>query len=190
MQDFVRFFFLFSKLRSNAVVFPDFPFSSQFPFSLCFSLCFPCFRSVLHYWGDCCPVLRFPCSFLKKKGKENHQSNTLQPEIIAILIPKTIFRNLLMPLFLMGCFPVDFQEVKRPLRTKSVKRPIKVGKQPINEGKRPIKAKVLVSVSVGCLMGCFRAPPLWRKTAPLKRPIKRSMMFIKSSISTSPGFHS
>ena len=84
-------------------------------------------------------------------------------------------KNLLMPLFLMGCFPVDFQDVKRPLRTKSVKRPIKVGKRPINEGKRPIKAKVLVGVSVGSLMGCFRAPPTWRKTAPLKRPIKRSM---------------
>ena len=80
-----------------------------------------------------------------------------------------------MPLFLMGCFPVDFQDVKRPLRTKSVKRPIKVGERPINEGKRPIKAKVLVGVSVGSLMGCFRAPPPWRKTAPLKRPIKRSM---------------
>ena len=84
-------------------------------------------------------------------------------------------KNLLTPLFLMGCFPVDFQEVKRPLRTKSVKRPIKVGKRPINEGKRPIKAMVLVGVSVGCLMGCFRAPPPWQKTAPLKRPIKRSM---------------
>ena len=80
-------------------------------------------------------------------------------------------------LFLMGCFPVDFQEVKRPLRTKSVKRPIKVGKRPINEGKRPIKAMVLVGISVSCLMGCFRAPPPWRKTAPLKRPIKRSMIF-------------
>ena len=84
-------------------------------------------------------------------------------------------RNLLMPLFLMGCFPVDFQDVKRPLRTKSVKRPIKVGKRPINEGKRPIEAKVLVGVSVGSLRGCFRARPPWRKTAPLKRPIKRSM---------------
>ena len=91
-----------------------------------------------------------------------------------------IFKNLLMPLFLMGCFPVDFQDVKRPLRTKSVKRPIKVGKRPINEGKRPIKAKVLVGVSVGSLMGCFRAPPTWRKTAPLKRPIKRSMRFADS----------
>ena len=77
-----------------------------------------------------------------------------------------------MPLFLMGCFPVDFQDVKRPLRTKSVKRPIKVGKRPINEGKRPIKAKVLVGVSVGSLMGCFRAPPTWRKTAPLKGPLR------------------
>ena len=84
-------------------------------------------------------------------------------------------KNLLMPLFLMGCFPVDFQEVKRPLETKSGNRPIKVGKRPINEGKRPIKAKVLVGVSVGCLMGCFRAPQPWRKTAPLKRHIKRSM---------------
>ena len=81
-----------------------------------------------------------------------------------------------MPLFLMGCFPVDFQEVKRPLRTKSVKRPIKVGKRPINEGKRPIKAKVLAGVSIGCLLnGLFRAPPPWRKTAPLKRPMKRSL---------------
>ena len=86
------------------------------------------------------------------------------------------FKNLLMPLFLMGCFPVDFQEVKRPLRTKSGKRPIKVGKRPIKEGKRPIKAMVLVGISVCCLMGRFRAPPPWRKTAPLKRPIKRSMI--------------
>ena len=75
----------------------------------------------------------------------------------------------------MGCFPVDLRDVKRPLRTKSVKRPIKVGKRPINKGKRPIIAKVLVGVSVGSLMGCFRAPLPWRKTAPLKRPIKRSM---------------
>ena len=55
--------------------------------------------------------------------------------------------------------PLDF-------RTKSGKRPIKVGKRPIKEGKRPIKAMVLVGSSVGCLMGCFRAPPLCRKTAP------------------------
>ena len=48
-----------------------------------------------------------------------------------------------MPLFLLGCSPVDFQEAKQPLRMKSVKRPIKVGKRPNNEGKRPIKAMVL-----------------------------------------------
>ena len=29
--------------------------------------------------------------------------------------------------------------------------------------------------SAAFIMGCFRAPPPWRKTAPLKRPIKRSM---------------
>ena len=84
-------------------------------------------------------------------------------------------KNLLMPLFLMGCFLVDFQEVKRPLRPKSGKRPIKVRKRPIKEGKRPIKAMVLVGSSVGCLMGCFRAPLPLRKTTPLKRPIKRSL---------------
>ena len=53
-----------------------------------------------------------------------------------------------------------------------MKRPIKVGKWPSNEGKRPIKAMVLVGISVGCLMGCFRAPPPWQKTAPLKRSKK------------------
>ena len=58
------------------------------------------------------------------------------------------------------------------LGTKTGKRPIKVGKRPINEGKRPIKAMVLVGISTGCLMGCFRAPPPWRKTAPLKGPLR------------------
>ena len=79
--------------------------------------------------------------------------------------------------FLNGLFSSGFSRRKTaPYRTKSVKRPIKAGKRPINEGKRPIKAKVLVGVSVGSLMGCFRAPPTWRKAAPLKRPIKRSIM--------------
>ena len=65
------------------------------------------------------------------------------------MLPLPRLKNLLMPLFLMGCFPVDFQEVKTPLRMKSVKHPI-------YKGKRPIMAKVLVGVfSVGCLMGCF-----------------------------------
>ena len=62
--------------------------------------------------------------------------------------------------------PVDFQEAKRPLRTKAGKRPIKVGKRPIKEGKRPIKAMLLVGMSVGCLMGCFRAPPAMAENGP------------------------
>ena len=45
-------------------------------------------------------------------------------------------KNLLMPLFLMGCFPGDFQEGKRPIKAFR-ERPIKVGKRPIKEGKRP-----------------------------------------------------
>ena len=72
---------------------------------------------------------------------------------------------------------MDYQEAKRPLRTKSGKRPIKVGKRPIKvgkrpikEGKRPIKAMVLVGISVGCLMGCFRAPisPAMAENGPAK----------------------
>ena len=107
-----------------------------------------------------------------------HYLNEVQkPFRQASVLKRALLKNLLMPLFLMGCFIVDFQEAKRPLRTKSVKRPIKVGKRPINEKKRPIKAMVLVGISVGCLMGCFRSPLPWRKTAPLKRPIKRSLSF-------------
>ena len=44
-------------------------------------------------------------------------------------------KNLLMPLFLMGCFPGDFQEGKRSMKALG-KRPIKEGKRPIKEGKR------------------------------------------------------
>ena len=36
-------------------------------------------------------------------------------------------------------FSYGFQEVKRPLRTKSVKRPIKVGKRPINDRNGPLR---------------------------------------------------
>ena len=38
---------------------------------------------------------------------------------------------------------------------------------------------VLVGISVGCLMGCFRVPQSWRETAPPKRPIKRSMIQLR-----------
>ena len=71
----------------------------------------------------------------------------------------------------------SFGEGKRPIKAKSGKRPIKVSERPIKEVKRPIKAMVLVGISVGCSMGCFRALPLCRKRAPLKRPIKGSMIF-------------
>ena len=94
------------------------------------------------------------------------------------LVAKKTFshlKNLLMRLFLMGCFQGIVETENGPLRRNRGKRPIKVGKRPIKEGKQPIKAMVLVGISVGCLMGCFLAPPPWRKTAPLKRPIKRSM---------------
>ena len=93
-------------------------------------------------------------------------------------------KNLFMPLFLMGCFPGDFEEGKRPLRhsgkrpikvgkrpIKVGKRPIKVGKRPIKVGKRPIKEGKRTISANGQLSG---TPPRW-KTAPLKRPTKRSM---------------
>ena len=111
---------------------------------------------------------------LPKEHLGTDQLSTLRINTAHVPAHTSENKNLLMPLVLMGCFPVDFQEAKRPLRAKSVKRPIKVGKRPINEGKRPIKAMVLVGISVGCLTGCFRAPPPWQKTAPLKRPIQRS----------------
>ena len=68
--------------------------------------------------------------------------------------------------FLNGLYPVDFQEAKRPLRTTSETRPIKVGKQPTKEGRPPIKAVVLVGMSVGCLMGHGGKRPL--KKGPLR----------------------
>ena len=79
--------------------------------------------------------------------------------------PMAIFKNLLMPLFLMGCFPGDFKRENSPLRHLG-KRPIKVGRRPIKEGKRPINAN-------GQFLGTL---PSW-KMAPLKRPIKRSTQF-------------
>ena len=54
-----------------------------------------------------------------------------------------IFKNPLMGLFLMGCFPGDFQGGNGPLRH-SGKRPIEGGKRPI-KGKWPIKANGLFS---------------------------------------------
>ena len=73
----------------------------------------------------------------------------------------------------MGCYPVDFQEGKRPLRTKSMKRPIKVGKRPINEGNGPMKAMVLVGISVGCLMGSamglFSGTPAMAENGPSRK---------------------
>ena len=60
---------------------------------------------------------------------------------------------------------------------------MKVGKRPIKEGKRPIKVNGLLSGTPPC-----------RKTAPLKRPIKRSMIlepFLEGMLSHDPiGVHS
>ena len=71
----------------------------------------------------------------------------------------------LMPLFSMGCFPADSQEGNGPLRHFG-KRPFKDAKRPIKEGKRPISAN-----------GQHSGTLPWWKTAPLKRPNKRSMKY-------------
>ena len=68
-------------------------------------------------------------------------------------------KSLLMGLFLMGCFPGDFQEENCPCRHSGT-RPIKVGKRPIKEGKRPINAN-----------GLFSGTPPWWKAAPLRSMI-------------------
>ena len=120
-------------------------------------------RCIAHLWNVCV------CSMQAKRPKRS-------APLIAIHHSPIALKSLLMPLFLMGCFPGDFRERKRPIKAKSAKRPIKVGRRPIKEGKWPIEAMVLVGISVGCLMGCFLAPPPWQKTATLKRPIKGSMM--------------
>ena len=118
------------------------------------------------FWLEC-KAFRFEIGLASQRNPPRPTS----PKLLRRLLVK----NLLMPLFLMGCFPLDFHEAKRPLRTESGTRPTKAGKRPIEEAKRPIKAMVLVGISVGCLVGCFRAPQPCRKTAPQKRPIKGSM---------------
>ena len=68
------------------------------------------------------------------------------PRIIRNCDPYFYIKNLLMPLFLMGCFPGDFQERKRPI--KEEKRPLRRGNAPLtlmgsfralrHAGKRPL----------------------------------------------------
>ena len=119
----------------------------------------------------------------KKRQGNNNESNPGDPGVVVFCseafghgVLRIKAQEPVNAPFLNGLSSNGFSRgVKRPLRTKSAKRPIEVGKRAINEGKRPFKAMVLVGISVGCVMGCFRAPPPWRKTAPLKRPIKRSM---------------
>ena len=74
----------------------------------------------------------------------------------------------------MGCFQGDFQEGKLPIKA-SGKQPIEVGKLPIKEGKRPINAD-----------GLFSGTPPWCETAPIKRPIQRSMNPIAKHLSRDP----
>ena len=50
------------------------------------------------------------CKRGKNKSKKNTGSWCNPAVLVFCLVP------ILIPLFLMGCFPVDFQEVKRPLR--------------------------------------------------------------------------
>ena len=66
-------------------------------------------------------------------------------------------KNLLTPLFSMAGFRRDFQGGKQPIEA-----------QPIKEGKHPINAN-----------GQFSGTLPWCKTAPLKRPIKRSMSIVQ-----------
>ena len=78
--------------------------------------------SLMTHLQSNCQILRVDCATWIRRGCNVQNATGLS------------IKNLLMPLFLMGCFPLVFQEVKQPLRTKSVKRPIKVRKRPINEG--------------------------------------------------------
>ena len=86
-------------------------------------------------------------------------SDALSP-VAPILLPLKVST-------IMGCFPVDFQEVKRPRRAKSGKRPIKVGKRPIKEVKRPIKAMVAGCHFSRLLNGLFSGTPAMVEKRPL-----------------------
>ena len=63
-----------------------------------------------------------------------------------------------MPLFLMGCFAGDFQEGERPMKA---------------FGENPLRLENGPSIDAH---GQFSGTPPWWKAAPLKRPIKGSMI--------------
>ena len=95
-----------------------------------------CFSGRWHasLWGSWSSIIVHPgCTRLRVPPVALHVSRYT----CRSWFPGFIQEPLNAPFLKKGCFPVDFQEVKRPLRTKSVKRPIKVGKRPINEGNRP-----------------------------------------------------
>ena len=54
-----------------------------------------------------------------------------------------------VPLFLMDCFPGDFQEGKRPMKAFGETAHIEVAERPIEDGKRPINKKMLLRKSEG-----------------------------------------
>ena len=58
-----------------------------------------------------------------------------------------LFKNLFMPLFLMGCFPGDFQEGKRPIKAFGENSPLRSENGPLRRGNALL-----------ALMGSFRAP--------------------------------
>ena len=86
-------------------------------------------------------------AFPSKKSYESKAGYNRTPATV-LWVP---LKNLSMGLSEKGCFPIDFQETKRPKEgvqgngplRHSGKRPIKVGKRPINleEGKHPLNRR-------------------------------------------------
>ena len=97
--------------------------------------------------------------FKNLEPEQQHRDKPLTPEKPSERKTGTPEIFLLMHLFLMGCFPVDLQEVKRPLRPSG-----------------PSRAWCRAGWHFSRLLnGRFSGTPAMAENGPSKRPTKRSM---------------
>ena len=73
---------------------------------------------------------------------------------------KPFIKNLLMGLFLMGCFAVDFQEGKLPLKTNSVNSPLRSRKGPLQSGKGPLRPRCWLALQPAAKWAVFGVPAM------------------------------
>ena len=69
--------------------------------------------------GKCCKIFSLTCSTDMFRGESGPTSNSRKIVLFPLVLRSgdpAVLKNLFMPLFLVGCFPVDFQEGKRPIK--------------------------------------------------------------------------